>query len=403
MHQEKERVRGEPLTAQRRVVVDTDLSRVSELLRHADEPERLLSRIAEEVAHRLACDAVGILAVGTHKAAMLEGFALPHGLRAWRGDGEGVDDALARRLLWAAKGAYRDVHLFPITQGAEDLGAIAVFAKKENELDGGERRFVEALGRVAAVAFELERLGSCLTRARERAKVARAALDRAEPLRLLGEMTVGVAHDLRNILNPMSLHLHLCSSLLRDDQIEARETLAEMTRVLRRGAGLLTRLRSFGSDGGEGLELVDNPAALVTEAVRIARPRTCAGAGERLVEVRAEVSPLPPIRANAAELVSAVVNLILNAMDAMPTGGTVKVSTARDGAWALVSVSDDGPGVPRELRERIFEPFFTTKKGKGTGLGLAMVKGFVERCGGRVSLRTGASAGATFTMRFPLG
>jgi signal transduction histidine kinase len=102
-----------------------------------------------------------------------------------------------------------------------------------------------------------------------------------------------------------------------------------------------------------------------------------------------------------AEAIAALVNLLVNAADAMKTGGTITLSTgARDGgSW--IRVADDGPGMPPDIEQRVFEPFFTTKGDEGTGLGLAMLYAFVQRHGGKVDLETALGKGAAFTLWFP--
>jgi CheY-like chemotaxis protein/anti-sigma regulatory factor (Ser/Thr protein kinase) len=117
------------------------------------------------------------------------------------------------------------------------------------------------------------------------------------------------------------------------------------------------------------------------------------------------------VEVDASLLEHAVVNLVVNARDAMPDGGLIRITAgvpspderAPEGGWVAIRVSDTGPGIPPEVAEHMFEPFFSTKPaGRGTGLGLAMVHGFVEQSGGRLRVRTQPDTGTTFTILLPV-
>jgi signal transduction histidine kinase len=120
------------------------------------------------------------------------------------------------------------------------------------------------------------------------------------------------------------------------------------------------------------------------------------------IEVVRELDPdLPPIVMDARLVRQAILNVAINAVQAMPRGGRLIVRTRREGDSALVELEDTGAGIPHEVRERIFEPFFTTKA-SGTGLGLAVVRRIVEGHGGQVRVESVPGQGTTFTLRFPL-
>src|SRR5262249_60664516 len=109
---------------------------------------------------------------------------------------------------------------------------------------------------------------------------------------------------------------------------------------------------------------------------------------------------VPPVWARGAELREVLMNLVLNAVDAMPQGGTVKLETRREGDWAILAVSDTGMGIPPDLRRRIFEPFFTTKE-TGTGLGLSIFSGIISSYGGTIEVEAEPGKGTAFTIRLP--
>jgi len=136
---------------------------------------------------------------------------------------------------------------------------------------------------------------------------------------------------------------------------------------------------------------------VVDEAVSVA-----VGLGGGPVEVERAVDPaLPEVAVDAGQVRQAVLNVAVNAVQAMARGGRLAVRLRVEGCWAVVELEDSGPGIPPDVRARIFQPFFTTKA-TGTGLGLAVVKRIMDGHGGEVGVRGGAGGGTVFSLRFPL-
>jgi len=129
---------------------------------------------------------------------------------------------------------------------------------------------------------------------------------------------------------------------------------------------------------------------------------------ERLAQSRIEVdkrieSPLPPVCADRDQLIQVLINLVMNSLHAMPEGGRLGLSLAREDSQLCLGLSDTGHGMPEEIRSKVFEPFFTTKDfGKGTGLGLTVVKGIIDEHGGTITVESVVGKGTTFWVRFPL-
>lgn len=222
----------------------------------------------------------------------------------------------------------------------------------------------------------------------------------AHKLRALGQMASGVAHDLKNILNPLGIQVALLKRRLREEP-RALEVLEQMTAVLKRGGETLNLLRDFGRQGAERPAQLADLTAIAREAVELCRPRATQHAGG--VRIREELGELVQVRVAPAEVLPAVVNLLVNAIEALDAGGNVLVRTWTDEGSAWLSVRDDGPGMLPEVEARAFEPFFTTKAEAGGGLGLAIVYAVAARSGGEVSIRTTPGAGTTVTLRFPVG
>ena len=219
----------------------------------------------------------------------------------------------------------------------------------------------------------------------------------AQKMEAVGQLAGGVAHDFNNLLTIINMNADLLLATLPDGD-DRREGLEEIRRAGERSAGLTRQLLAFSRKQVVAPRVFDL-VALVADAGRML---------SRLLGPAVELATPPAagpvwVRADPGQVEQVVMNLAVNARDAMPDGGRLTVTTAADGRWAVLTVADTGVGMTAEVRDRVFEPFFTTKAvGKGTGLGLAVVHGVVEQSGGRVTVDTAPGAGTTFRVRLPL-
>ncbi|MDI7267960.1 MAG: PAS domain S-box protein [Myxococcota bacterium] len=237
----------------------------------------------------------------------------------------------------------------------------------------------------------------------------RAEAVRSEKLRSLGQLAGGVAHDFNNLLAAMKGYASL---LLADEAgVERRAALKGILAAANRAADLTRRLLSF-AGGGSGPRGRVALNCVATEAAELVQ-RTV----DPAVHVRVELDPEDPVVVgDASALHNAVLNLCLNARDAMPSGGALTVTTRaaaapagppaaggtdRGASYAAVDVADTGAGIPPELHGRIFEPFFTTKGEGGTGLGLSTVYGIAQAHDGRIEFETQVGKGSTFRLLIP--
>ncbi|MCE9575514.1 MAG: PAS domain-containing protein [Deltaproteobacteria bacterium] len=228
-------------------------------------------------------------------------------------------------------------------------------------------------------------------------KQLEGALRRADRLTALGQMAAGVAHNLGNILNPLALNLELIARRTRADG-SLSGPLDAMRGVLRHGIETVSLLKDFNREATISRVTAD------LNAIAGETAELCSAAAVRrqpVVEIHVTVGDPPRVPVSPGELLAAVVNLVTNALDALPEGGRIDVRTGHgsDGAW--VEVEDDGVGMPEAVQARAFEPFFTTKGDAGTGLGLATVYALVKRHGGEVQLRSGVGAGTSVRLVFP--
>lgn len=216
-------------------------------------------------------------------------------------------------------------------------------------------------------------------------------------LRERGEVAAGGSHDLRNILNGMSLRLQCLEDLFsRADRRLLVSSIDKLQRDLAIGLGIVDRLDVRGPVSPSELGDVDFDE-LVHQACDLSRTRAAARAS---VSIGVSCAARCRIRASAADVVTAVVNLIVNAVDASRARGVVTVETGAEETEVWVRVADHGAGLPPEVEAHLFEPFLTTKGAKGTGLGLWQVATCAKNHGGRIAVESAPGHGTTFTLSF---
>ncbi len=238
-----------------------------------------------------------------------------------------------------------------------------------------------------------------VTELRHAERLRDATFDRSESLRTLGQMAAGIAHDIANLLNPISLNTQLITRALEaHDTEQGQRALADTRAILERALDTLESLRDFATHRPDTRIVPVDLVALAREAMRIAHPRMAACRLSRVVEEFAETRL---VDGHASDMVRALVNLVCNAIDATREGGVITLRSSSDGEGAWIEVADNGPGMPDEVRRHAFDPFFTTKGQHGTGMGLAMVKDCVDRHHGRVSVDSSPGRGTRIRLWFP--
>lgn len=373
-------------------------------LARAESRSEILGLLVDAAVGELGADGAAVLEVSASgPGQVVLSRNLSPEVEAWVARVEGLDGDVGHPLLGTCPGTFARVRAIPMVSGAVPFGALLIFFRTPTDLAGSSIVLAEALATLAAIAIAKVEQHAELSRSYAAIRASKEVLERTQKLRALGEMAAGVFHDLKNILNPLSLHLQLLKRILKRGGQGADEAIAEMEQVLNRGVETVERLREFSRKDPAvpvGIEAVDIDA-IACEAIELSRPRILLAGGLSGIRILKELGGPPPIRARSSELLAVLLNLVANAIDAMGEGGTVVVSSGAKDGGAWVRVADEGHGIPKHLHGRIFEPFFTTKGKQGTGLGLAMVDSFVERYGGKLSLETAEGCGATFTLWFP--
>jgi PAS domain S-box-containing protein len=222
-----------------------------------------------------------------------------------------------------------------------------------------------------------------------------------EKLRALGELASGVAHDFNNILGIILGRSQLLQRKV--DDLDVRRGLRTIERAAYDGGETVRRIQDFARARTE-IEFEDiDLNALLDEVVEITRTRWRDQAEVRNVkiDVALHLGKVANIKGNGSELREVYTNLIFNAVDAMPAGGRIDITTSMDADDTVVEVRDTGKGMDEEVRARIFDPFFTTKGSNGMGLGMSVVYGIVERHRGKISVDSEVDVGTCFTIRIP--
>jgi PAS domain S-box-containing protein len=244
-------------------------------------------------------------------------------------------------------------------------------------------------------------------RATEALEQVNAALFQAQKMEAIGQLTGGVAHDFNNLLGILSTSLDVLAVKLKAQ--EDIKLLNSMQRTIDRGATLTQQLLAFARRQPLKTEIV-NINKLIGSFEAILRR-----AGNSSIDFQISMAPaLRHVEIDAARLEAALLNLVVNARDAMPDGGQIAIATGNvdlserqvnslaQGAYVCISVADTGTGMTPEVAARVFEPFFTTKEvGKGTGLGLSQVYGFITQSGGDVLIKSTPGKGTAIHLYLP--
>jgi PAS domain S-box-containing protein len=323
-----------------------------------------------------------------------------------------VESPFAKRL---AKSGLNSVVFAPIAIESSVFGVLIAASSKPRQFSSNDCEFLRQLSEHLALATQQAELYSSLERAYEDIRSTQKGMLQHERLRALGQMSSGIAHDINNALAPAALYVQLLLERERGLSEQSREQLGVVDRALQDVSHTVARMREFyRPEQLQGEEAPVSINRLLEQVIQLTRARWLDIPQERgiVIHVQRNFSPaVPDILGVDSDIRDAVTNLILNAVDAMPGGGTVTVRSrliAQPGRApgstvpaVAVEVSDTGIGMDEEARARCLEPFFTTKGERGTGLGLAMVYGMVQRHRGEIEIESSPGQGTTVRLLFP--
>jgi signal transduction histidine kinase/ActR/RegA family two-component response regulator len=297
----------------------------------------------------------------------------------------------------------------PLIIESEVSGALVCARRQRHAFSSGACEFLRQLSEHAALASHQVGLHEALQRAYDDLRQSQLTILQQERLRALGQMASGIAHDINNAISPVSLYTE--SLLEREPGLSerARAYLTTIQQAIEDVARTVARMREFYRERKTQLTLqrVDLNRA-VGQVVDLTRPRwsDLPQEGGSSIELHTQLAPdLPAVMGADNEIRDALTNLVFNAVDAMPAGGTLTLRTRAQPdehgqPSVIVEVGDTGAGMDEETRRKCLEPFFTTKGERGTGLGLAMVYGMCQRHSAAMEIDSAVGQGTTIRLIF---
>jgi len=383
----------------------------------AREPREILARAADSGC-RLAGvrGALALAGSGPGRVDVLAGAGLlaSVGLERLRADDDGLVEGFAAeapvaiRDLQARRPAgrpglfeeegIRAALLVPMRARGRVVGLLCLADPEPRDFSPEETESALMLAALAAGSLETERQLAESRHALAERDTEQVDVGRGERTRVLAALGAGLTRELHPVFATLLGRAQLLLARAPEDPL--REGLVALEEAAWRGTDLLQRLLGLAEADQRGA--VAELPAIAQEAVSFARARLRAEPGSRgAIEMTAELGVTPPVEAGATALREAVVALVLNAVEAMPAGGTLAVRTRSHADGAELVLVDTGEGIPSEIRPRVFDPFFTSRPGH-LGLGLSVAEAVVLRAGGRLELdRAGASGGTRVTLWLP--
>ena len=372
--------------------------------------------------YEAAANSLTVTSVGVRSEALAMELALTEQARV-EIDQNGLSQCVQGRLVYEpdisaskfpfpqrlARGGLRSLVAAPLLVESKVFGVLVTARRQAQGFSSADCEFLRQLSEHVALAAHQAQLNEALRQAYDDLRQTQQAIMQQERLKALGQMASGIAHDINNAISPVALYTE---SLLESEpnlSARARDYLTTIQNAIEDVSYTVARMREFYRQRETQLTLVPvklNP--LVQQVLDLSRARWSDMPQQRgfFIKVETGLGPdIPPIMGVESEIREALVNLIFNAVDAMPEGGTLTLRTKTSGGAARmvqVEVSDTGAGMDEDTQRRCLEPFFTTKGERGTGLGLAMVYGIVRRHGADIEIESAVGKGTTMRLSFPM-
>jgi len=323
-----------------------------------------------------------------------------------------VDLALAKKI---AESGFRSVLGVPLVIEGKTFGLLVLMRREMDGFSPAERDFIRGLSAHVAMAIHQAQLYQNLQKAYNDLSQSQQSLMQQERLKALGQMASGIAHDINNALSPVVGFSELIAQTESNLSDAAKKHLLYIKTAGEDIAHIVKRLREFYRPRNEREPLqAINLGVLAKQVIDMMQPRwrDIPQANGINIDMRPDFTVIAPEFAGIeSEIREALTNLILNAVDALPRGGVITVRTAaveraiKNGdrsMHAVLEVRDTGVGMDEQTQKRCLEPFFSTKGKRGTGLGLAMVYGVIERHQGKIEIESAVGKGTAIRLFFPV-
>lgn len=325
-----------------------------------------------------------------------------------------VDTPLFRRLAQTGQGP---TVVVPLVVDSKVFALLLVTRLRGRTFSSAECEFLRQLSDHVALAAHQAHLYSALQQAYDDLRQTQHAVMQQERLRALGQMASGIAHDINNAISPIGLYAEMLLSREKLISEKGRHQLETINRAIDDVAHTVKRLGEFYRQREAETQLAAVDANdMVRQVFDLTRAKWSDLPQQRgiMIQTRLDLAmDLPPLMAIASEVREALTNLVFNAVDAMPDGGTLTLRTQVTSAVSatvmggatrhvVIEVVDTGMGMDEETRKRCLEPFFTTKGERGTGLGLAMVYGILQRHQADIDIVSTLGQGTTMRLSFPV-
>jgi GAF domain-containing protein/CheY-like chemotaxis protein len=301
----------------------------------------------------------------------------------------------------------RSKTVFPLIVRDQVIGVLDVESKEIRGFGEEDLRALSSFASQVSISIENAQLFSDLKKTLKELKQVQDQVIQTEKLRAMGEMASGVAHDFNNvlavILGNIQLILHQ-QDHLRSEEI--RDRLRVIEQASKDGAETVRRIQEFTGVKREKEFVSLSLNELIKEVAVITAPRWKDQAQKKDIQIEwiSKLGDIPLILGNPPELREVLTNIVFNAVDAMPEGGRLTITTQPQSEdWVEVKISDSGIGMTEEVKKRIFDPFFTTKGVTNSGLGMSVSYGIIKRHGGEILIESELGKGTTFILHLPTG